>query len=62
MAITSRGTSLERKRLPLGSYNGSEPGPYGGPRGADLFYERGTPVAQVGLLDGHGLAWITDLS
>ena len=55
MAITSRGTSLVRKRLLLGSYNGPEPGPCGGPSGADLFYERGTPVAQVSLLDGHGL-------
>jgi len=40
-----RGSSLMRKRHPPGPYCRHMLGPYGGPRGGAVSYERGTPVA-----------------
>ena len=39
-----QGTSLIKKRLPLGPYGRTYPEPYGGHRGGTFSYERGTPV------------------
>ena len=41
---TYRGTSLIRKRPPLGPTVGLCLGPYGGPMGWEFSYERGTPA------------------
>jgi hypothetical protein len=39
-----KGTSLIRKRLTLGPYSRDMPRPSGGPGGAAVSYERGTPA------------------
>ena len=40
-----RGTSLMRNRPHPGIYSGIRQGPYGGPKGGAVSYERGIPVA-----------------
>ena len=45
-----RGTSLIRKRPPLGTYCSICLGPYGGPRGVAVSYERVTLVEQADLV------------